>query len=96
MAVSDRSAAGCWLGSTDTWTSVFQILEQISTIFISADSCCCCWLHYEILEGQPLYSGTGAVCMRTALFTDVGIYEACNNKVRYYRKSVMRRVYLGE
>eukprot|EP01047_Picozoa_sp_COSAG01_P064374 COSAG01_NODE_8509_length_2759_cov_11.963910_1_plen_28_part_10 len=28
--------------------------------------------------------------MRTALFTDVGIYEACNNKVRYYRKSVMR------
>lgn len=34
--------------------------------------------------------------MRTALFTDVGIYEACNNKVRYYRKSVMRRVYLGE
>eukprot|EP01047_Picozoa_sp_COSAG01_P041717 COSAG01_NODE_3596_length_5895_cov_13.108351_3_plen_47_part_00 len=21
--------------------------------------------------------------MRTALFTDVGIYEACNNKVRY-------------
>ena len=41
-------------------------------------------------------TGTGAVCMRTALFTDVGIYEACNNKVRYYRKSVMRRVYLGE
>jgi hypothetical protein len=41
-------------------------------------------------------SGCGAVCMRTALFTDVGIYEACNNKVRYYRKSVMRRVYLGE
>ena len=40
--------------------------------------------------------GNGAVCMRTALFTDVGIYEACNNKVRYYRKSVMRRVYLGE
>jgi hypothetical protein len=40
--------------------------------------------------------GIGAVCMRTALFTDVGIYEACNNKVRYYRKSVMRRVYLGE
>ena len=39
---------------------------------------------------------SGAVCMRTALFTDVGIYEACNNKVRYYRKSVMRRVYLGE
>ena len=39
---------------------------------------------------------TVAVCMRTALFTDVGIYEACNNKVRYYRKSVMRRVYLGE
>ena len=37
-----------------------------------------------------------AVCMRTALFTDVGIYEACNNKMRYYRKSVMRRVYLGE
>ena len=32
--------------------------------------------------------------MRTALFTDVGIYEACNNKMRYYRKSVMRRVYL--
>ena len=25
-------------------------------------------------------SGIGAVCKRTALFTDVGIYEACNNK----------------
>ena len=42
MAVSDRSAAGCWLGSTDRSiyiyrASVFQILEQISTIFISAD-----------------------------------------------------------
>ena len=37
MAVSDRSAAGCWLGSTVLWTSVFQILEQISTIFIWAD-----------------------------------------------------------
>ena len=28
--------------------------------------------------------------------TYVGIYEACNNKVSYYHKSVMRRVYLGE
>eukprot|EP01047_Picozoa_sp_COSAG01_P110707 COSAG01_NODE_39515_length_475_cov_1.867021_1_plen_47_part_10 len=37
MAVSDRSAAGCWLGSTAGWTSVFQILEQVSTIFILAD-----------------------------------------------------------
>ena len=45
---------------------------------------------------RPPPAGYGAVCMRTALFTDVGIYEACNNKVRYYRKSVMRRVYLGE
>jgi hypothetical protein len=27
-------------------------------------------------------SGTGAVCLRTALFTEVGFYEACNNKVR--------------
>jgi hypothetical protein len=24
----------------------------------------------------------GAVCLRTALFTEVGFYEACNNKVR--------------
>jgi hypothetical protein len=32
MAVSDRSAAGCWLGFTAAgWTSVFQILEQVST-----------------------------------------------------------------
>ena len=59
MAVSDRSAAGCWLGFTAGWTSVFQILEQVSTIFILADSCCCCWLHYEILEGPSLCAGTG-------------------------------------
>jgi hypothetical protein len=26
MALSDRSAAGCWLGSTDIQASVFQIL----------------------------------------------------------------------
>jgi hypothetical protein len=26
QALSDRSAAGCWLGSTDIWTSIFQIL----------------------------------------------------------------------
>jgi hypothetical protein len=80
--VSDRSAAGCWLGFTagcwlgftaGCWlgftagsdlllariycTSVFQILEQVSTIFILADSCCCCWLHYEILEGPSLCPG---------------------------------------
>jgi hypothetical protein len=24
----------------------------------------------------------GVVCLRTALFTEVGFYEACNNKVR--------------
>ena len=48
------------------------------------------------MAGWQRTTSIGAVCMRTALFTDVGIYEACNNKVRYYRKSVMRRVYLGE
>ena len=48
------------------------------------------------LRAFPQMTEIGAVCMRTALFTDVGIYEACNNKMRYYRKSVMRRVYLGE
>jgi hypothetical protein len=25
-----------------------------ATLFILADSCCCCWLHYEILEGPSL------------------------------------------
>jgi hypothetical protein len=27
-------------------------------------------------------AGFGVVCLRTALFTEVGFYEACNNKVR--------------
>jgi hypothetical protein len=32
--------------------------------------------------GASAAAGTGAVCLRTALFTEVGFYEACNNKVR--------------
>eukprot|EP01047_Picozoa_sp_COSAG01_P035790 COSAG01_NODE_2764_length_7112_cov_593.144018_9_plen_74_part_00 len=30
-----------------------------------------------------LHTG-GAVCLRTALFTEVGFYEACNNKLAAY------------
>jgi hypothetical protein len=75
MAVSDRSAAGCWLGSTRIWTSVFQILLYSVQYSFSRIPAAAAAEFHNGTQSQPIWRGSSdCVYEQDALYSKPALY----------------------